>query len=154
MDNINSNKLFLRIPHFLFLEPSEFKEHNLGQTQIGIQELTATFKLCAEWEWCSVVHKLPNKNWCWPSRSRLRDYEITCNAVRQISTYQQWSFHTVHSRMLITSSILQINAHNIFATYILYQIPLHVRCVMHHPQGQLRIRVLAKHSQLFYSVFN
>jgi len=48
VDNSYSNKIFVRIPHFVFLEPSGFKENYLGQTQIGIQELTATFKLCAE----------------------------------------------------------------------------------------------------------
>jgi len=76
VDNSNSNKIFLRIPHFLFLEPSGFKEQHLEQTQIVIQELTATFQLCAEWDRCSVVYHLPSKNCRWPSKYRLRDYEI------------------------------------------------------------------------------
>ena len=75
VDNNNSNKIFLRITHFLFLEPLGFKEYHLGRTQIGIQELTVAFLLCAE---LSLVfsYQSPNKN-CWlPSRNRLRDCEI------------------------------------------------------------------------------
>jgi hypothetical protein len=74
---------------------------------------------------------------------------VFCNPYKQLPGYCE-VYHSMHSCILPITSILQPNAHYVFATYIfLPNLSYMFRCVIHHPQAELR--VLAQNRQLLVS---
>lgn len=85
-----------------------------------------------------------------PNIHRISNYaeifKVFCNPYKQLPGYCK-VYHSMHSCILPTTSILQLNAHSVFATYIfLPKLSYMFWCVIHHPQGE--VCVLAQNCQL------